>query len=73
MSSIWLRPVPKGLRGLYRQLERLILAAKDYRTSALAETPELLRIAQAAYKGSESSCWNCSMPIAAPWILKSMP
>lgn len=43
------------LRGLYRQLERLILAAKDYRTSALAETPELLRIAEAAYKGGESS------------------
>ncbi|WP_326527159.1 TolC family protein [Dokdonella sp.] len=43
------------LHGLYRQLERLISAAKDYRGSALAETPELLRIAEAAYKGGESS------------------
>lgn len=43
------------LRGLYRQLERLIGTAKDYRGGALAETPELLRIAEAAYKGGESS------------------
>jgi len=43
------------LRGLYRQLERLISAAKSYRGGALAETSELLRIAEAAYKSGESS------------------
>ncbi len=43
------------LRGLYQQLERLISAAKDYRAGALADTPELLRIAESAYKGGESS------------------
>lgn len=43
------------LRGLYRQLERLISAAKGYRSGALADTLELLRIAEAAYKGGESS------------------
>lgn len=43
------------LRGLHRQLERLIAAARDYRATALAETPELLRIAESAYKGGESS------------------
>ncbi|RIX47582.1 MAG: TolC family protein [Rhodocyclales bacterium GT-UBC] len=43
------------LRGLHQQMERLIRAAKDYRAGALADTPELLRIAESAYKGGESS------------------
>ncbi|UCV22323.1 TolC family protein [Ferribacterium limneticum] len=43
------------LRGLQRQLERLTAAAKSYRSKAVAETPELLRIAESAYRGGESS------------------
>lgn len=43
------------LRGLYRQVERLTAAAKDYRARVLATTPELLRIAEAAYRGGEST------------------
>jgi cobalt-zinc-cadmium efflux system outer membrane protein len=43
------------LRGLYQQMERLIRTAKEYRAGALAETPEILRIAESAYKGGESS------------------
>lgn len=43
------------LRGLHRQMERLTTAAADYRAHAVAETPELLRIAEAAYRGGESS------------------
>jgi cobalt-zinc-cadmium efflux system outer membrane protein len=42
-------------RGLYRQLERLIGAAHEYRVKAIADSPELLRVAEAAYKGGESS------------------
>ncbi|MHB0962524.1 MAG: TolC family protein [Gemmatimonadaceae bacterium] len=43
------------LRGLYRQVEGLRATAVDYRTRAVATSPELLRIAEAAYRGGESS------------------
>ena len=43
------------LRGLQRQVERLTSAAKDYRARVLATTPELLRIAESAYRGGEST------------------
>lgn len=43
------------LRGLHRQAERLRTAAADYRRQAAASSPELLRIAEAAYRGGESS------------------
>jgi cobalt-zinc-cadmium efflux system outer membrane protein len=43
------------LRGLSRQAEELRMAAVDYRTRAVAASPELLRIAEAAYRGGESS------------------
>ena len=43
------------LRGLHRQLERLRAAAIDYRVRAVAAAPELLRIAEATYRGGESS------------------
>lgn len=43
------------LRGLSRQAEALRAAALDYRSRALAASPELLRIAEAAYRGGESS------------------
>jgi cobalt-zinc-cadmium efflux system membrane fusion protein len=43
------------LRGLSRQAEALRTAAVDYRSRALAASPELLRIAEAAYRGGESS------------------
>ena len=43
------------LRGLKRQLELLTASARSYRANALGETPELLRIAEAAYRGGESS------------------
>lgn len=43
------------LRGLYRQVERLTAAASDYRARAQADSPELLRIAEAAYQGGEST------------------
>jgi len=43
------------LRGLHRQVERLVAAATDYRARAVGETAELLRIAEAAYQGGESS------------------
>ncbi len=43
------------LRGLYRQAEGLRAAAAEYRSRALAASPELLRIAEAAYQGGESS------------------
>ena len=43
------------IRGLGRQVERLTSAAKDYRAQVLATTPELLRIAESAYRGGESS------------------
>jgi cobalt-zinc-cadmium efflux system outer membrane protein len=43
------------LRGLHRQLERLVAAATDYRRRAVGESGELLRIAEAAYQGGEST------------------
>lgn len=43
------------LRGLHRQAERLTAAAADYRARAAGESAELLRIAEAAYRGGESS------------------
>ena len=43
------------LRGLHRQVERLRLAAADYRGRAVTASPELLRIAESAYRGGESS------------------
>ena len=43
------------LRGLHRQVERLVAAASDYRSRAVGESAELLRIAEAAYQGGESS------------------
>ncbi|MFA5242244.1 MAG: TolC family protein [Sulfuricella sp.] len=43
------------LRGLHRQVERLTTAASGYRTHAVAESSELLRIAETAYQGGEST------------------
>ncbi|PKO38867.1 MAG: TolC family protein [Betaproteobacteria bacterium HGW-Betaproteobacteria-6] len=43
------------LRGLHRQVERLVAASADYRTRAVGESAELLRIAEAAYQGGEST------------------
>lgn len=43
------------LRGLRRQAESLRAAAIDYRARAVAATPDLLRIAEAAYQGGESN------------------
>jgi cobalt-zinc-cadmium efflux system outer membrane protein len=43
------------LRGLYRQAEGLRVTAADYRSRAVAASPELLRIAETAYQGGESS------------------
>lgn len=43
------------LRGLHRQVERLTTAASDYRTNAVVGSSELLRIAEAAYQGGEST------------------
>lgn len=43
------------LRGLHRQAEVLRITAADYRSRAAADAPELLRIAEAAYRGGESS------------------
>ncbi len=43
------------LRGLHRQAESLRATAADYRSRALAVSAELLRIAEAAYQGGESS------------------
>lgn len=43
------------LRGLHRQAEGLRATAADYRSRALAASAELLRIAEAAYQGGESS------------------
>ncbi len=43
------------LHGLHRQAEGLRAAAADYRSRALVTSPELLRIAEAAYQGGESS------------------
>lgn len=43
------------LRGLHRQLEGLRATAVDYRARAVSATPDLLRIAETAYQGGESS------------------
>lgn len=43
------------LRGLYRQTVSLRATAIGYRQQAVAASPELLRIAEAAYQGGESS------------------
>jgi outer membrane protein, heavy metal efflux system len=43
------------LRGLYRQAEGLRATAADYRSRAVAASSELLRIAEIAYQGGESS------------------
>jgi cobalt-zinc-cadmium efflux system outer membrane protein len=43
------------LRGLYRQAESLRATAADFRSGAVADSPELLRIAETAYQGGESS------------------
>ncbi|MBI5108048.1 MAG: TolC family protein [Rhodocyclales bacterium] len=43
------------LRGLHGQLGHLIAAATDYRRQAAAGASELLRIAEAAYQGGEST------------------
>lgn len=43
------------LRGLHRQMERLVAASADYRARAVGESTELLRIAEAAYQGGEST------------------
>lgn len=43
------------LRGLYRQVEHLTTTAADYRALAVASVPDLLRIAEAAYQGGEST------------------
>lgn len=43
------------LRGLYRQAEGLRATAIDYRNRAVSASPDLLRIAETAYQGGESS------------------
>jgi cobalt-zinc-cadmium efflux system outer membrane protein len=43
------------LRGRHRQLERLMAAAREYRARVVAATPDLLRIAESAYRGGEST------------------
>ncbi len=43
------------LRGLHRQVERLVAASADYRARAVGESADLLRIAEAAYQGGEST------------------
>ncbi|HET9700963.1 MAG TPA: TolC family protein [Burkholderiales bacterium] len=43
------------LRGLHRQVERLAAAAAAYRDRAVAASSDLLRIAEAAYQGGEST------------------
>lgn len=43
------------LRGLHRQADALRATAAHYRSRSLAASPELLRIAEAAYQGGESS------------------
>lgn len=43
------------LHGLHRQAEQLRATAAYYRSRTVASTPELLRIAEAAYQGGESS------------------
>lgn len=43
------------LPGLHRQLELLCVAAERYRSTAVAPSADLVRIAEAAYRGGESS------------------
>jgi len=43
------------LRGLHRQAAGLMAAAIDFRSRAAAASPDLLRIAEAAYQGGEST------------------
>lgn len=43
------------LRGLYRQAEGLRATAADYRSLTLNSAPALLRVAETAYQGGESS------------------
>jgi len=43
------------LRGLYAQGERLRQAAVEFRAATVKAAPELLRIAEAAYRGGEST------------------
>lgn len=43
------------LRGVHRQLDHLIAAATNYRRQAAAGANDLLRIAEAAYQGGEST------------------
>jgi cobalt-zinc-cadmium efflux system outer membrane protein len=43
------------LQGLHRQVEGLRATAIDYRSSAVATSPELVRVAESAYRGGESS------------------
>lgn len=43
------------LRGLHRQAEGLRATAIDYRSRAVSASPDLLRIAEIAYQGGESS------------------
>lgn len=43
------------LRGLHRQAEQLRVTAADYRSRAATASADLLRIAEAAYQGGESS------------------
>lgn len=47
--------VAAEIGGLYRQVEALRQAAADYRAGAVAATPELIKVAEAAYRGGESS------------------
>ena len=47
--------IESELRGLHRQTEALRTAAADYRDRALGASPDLLRIAESAYQGGESS------------------
>ena len=53
--SVARRRAEGELHGLYRQAGQLRATAADYRSRAVASTPELLRIAEAAYQGGESS------------------
>lgn len=53
--SVARRRAEGDLHGLHRQAEQLRTTAADYRSRAVASTPELLRIAEAAYQGGESS------------------
>jgi cobalt-zinc-cadmium efflux system outer membrane protein len=43
------------LRGLHQQMQRLLATARAFRARVTATTPELLRIAESAYQGGEST------------------